>query len=128
MQLLSCHIAIAGDDNSIVVRDIDNPVTYPEMLVLKVLHGAEHVRHVEAIGEIERDSDEERSRLNELYGVSVVSQTFPGITSLPEHDPKVRTRKAKPAPAPEPEGDVFEGAKEASSDPHVDLPAVTKRR
>jgi hypothetical protein len=95
MQLLSCHIAIAGDDNSIIVRDTDNPVTYPEMLVLKALHGGEHVRHIEDIGEVERDNEEERARLNEIYGLDIVRQCFPGVGDVPEKDAKIKVRKVE---------------------------------
>ena len=91
MQLLSCHIAVAGDDANIVVRDYDTAVTYPELLLLKALHGSENVRHIADAGDVERGNDEERSRLRELYGETILKQVFPGdFTELPEHDRKMR--------------------------------------
>jgi hypothetical protein len=129
MQLLSCHIAIAGDDNSIVVRDIDNPVTYPEMLVLKALHGGEHVRHVEDVGEVERDNETERARLNEIYGLDIVRQCFPGVGDIPEKDAKIKVRKVEvtkvevtKAEAKDKDESVFEEDKQSA------LPSVKNKK
>lgn len=95
MQLLSCHIAVAGDDQNIVVREFDTAVTYPELLILKSLHGAENVRHVADAGDVERDNDDERNRLREIYGGEIVKQVFPGDhTPLPEVDRRMRKQTA----------------------------------
>ena len=91
MQLLSCHIAVAGDDHNVVVRGHDTAVTYPELLVIKALHGSENVRHIEDYGDVERDPDEERARLREIYGEPIVRQVFPGEhQALPEFDRRMR--------------------------------------
>ena len=36
--LLSCFVALAGDEDQVVFRGPDNPVTLPEFLVLQVMH------------------------------------------------------------------------------------------
>ena len=36
--LLSCYVALAGDDDQVVFRGEHNPVTLPEFLVLQVMH------------------------------------------------------------------------------------------
>lgn len=96
MQLLSCHIAVAGDDANVIVRDHDTAVTYPELLIIKALHGSENVRHVKDAGDVERDSEEERDRLRELYGELIVKQVFPGAEhqGLPEQDNRMRKAKS----------------------------------
>lgn len=96
MQLLSCYVAVAGDDQNIVVREYDTAVTYPELLVLKALHGGENVRRVADAGDVERDPHDERERLSSLYGKQIVDHVFPGEhTALPEVD-----RRLRPNPAP----------------------------
>jgi len=98
MQLLSCHIAVAGDDHNVVVRDHDTAVTYPELLVLRALHGGESVRHVADAGDVERDPADERERLANIYGREIVNHVFPGEhTQLPVEDRKMRPKKAAPA-------------------------------
>jgi hypothetical protein len=82
MQLLSCRIAVAGDDLNVVVREHDTAVTYPELLVIKALHGSESVREVEDVGDVDRSPEEERDRLKSIYGNEIVRQVFPG-----EHQP-----------------------------------------
>jgi hypothetical protein len=131
MQLLSCYLVIGGDDNSVVVRDHDTAVTYPEMLVLKALHGGENVRQLEDIGAVERDSDAERSRLSELYGEGIVRQTFPGHGDLPERDGKIKVRKVEKPEKAEvtADEDVFDQAdpgapKAAQRDKQTALPGA----
>ena len=83
-QLVGCRINLGGDLGSVIVRDRFRPVTYPEYLVLQVIHGGEqHVHHVMSVGEDERDPEAEYKRLEELYGPMVVT-VFPGAArSLP---------------------------------------------
>ena len=91
MQLLSCSIALGGDDHTIVVREYDTAITFPELLVLKALHGGENIRNIKDAGEVERDSDEERQRLLALYGGEVMRQVFPvEHQPLPEHDARMK--------------------------------------
>lgn len=95
MQTLSCAIAVAGDDHSIVRREYDTAVTFPELLILKALHGPENVRDIADAGDVSRDPDDERQRLRSLYGHAIVMQVFPGEhTPLPEYDQRMR-RKAE---------------------------------
>ena len=109
MQLLSAYIAVAGDDQNVVVREYDTAITFPEMLVLKVLHGSEHVRNIKDAGDVERDPMEERARLSELYGADLIKQVFPGeYTPVPTEDPR-RKREAPPI-----EQDPFDTRKTAA--------------
>lgn len=95
MQMLSCAVAVAGDDHSIVRREYDTAVTFPELLILKALHGPENVRDIADAGDVSRDPDDERQRLRSLYGHTIVAQVFPGEhTQLPEYDQRMRRKKA----------------------------------
>lgn len=99
MQLLSCQVSVAGDDDCIVVKDHDTAVTFPELLVLKALHGEESVRNVAEVGDIERDPEEERQRLQGIYGAEIVRQVFPVMhQALPEADQRMRRAAAEVIP------------------------------
>lgn len=91
MQLLSCRIAVAGDDLNVVVREYDTAVTYPELLVIKALHGSESVRDIEDAGDVDRSPEEERDRLKSIYGQEIVKQVFPGeYQPVPTQDTRMR--------------------------------------
>lgn len=78
-QLIVCQVNIGGDRGTVIVRDRFRPFTYPEYLLMQVLHGGEeHVHHVMSVGYEERDPVAEFDRLGQLYGEEVVAQAFPG--------------------------------------------------
>jgi len=77
-QLLSCIVALGGDQNNKTAKGFDRPVTYPEYLVLQYLHGEASVLDVKEVGRIERSDREERDRLTYVYG-GVVVELFPGL-------------------------------------------------
>jgi hypothetical protein len=109
MQIIGCSIALGGDDGQIVVREAHNPVSYPELLILKSLHGDENVRDVVMLGEDDRDLDGERQRLLGIYGLAAVTTTFPvQHMPLPEGDPRLAKKAAAAAAA---------AAKAAKEDP-----------
>lgn len=90
MQLLTCDIALAGDLTSIVHRGEDEPVSFPELLILQNLHGKESIRNVAQVREEDRDSATERQRLVSLYG-NAVHQVFPAeYQELPVADFRIR--------------------------------------
>jgi hypothetical protein len=127
MQLLSCYISIAGDDDQIVVREHDSAVTFPEMLILKALHGGDSVRNIKDAGEVERDSDEERQRLIALYGYEIVKQVFPGEhTALPEHDARMKRERAKEKEAETP--DVLRAEEPETSETEETVKPAANRR
>jgi hypothetical protein len=102
MQMLSCAIAVGGDDHSIVRREYDTAVTFPELLILKALHGSESVRDIADAGDVSRDPADERERLRSLYGNAIVMQVFPGEhTALPEFDQRMRRKQQAEAKAAE---------------------------
>lgn len=107
-QLLSCDIALGGDILNVVSRHAFIPVTYPEMLVLKYLHGENAVTNIFDVGYVEREERAEYARLVETYKSEVISEKlFPGAgTRLPHGDnryaPRVVGTKINPGVAPVP--------------------------
>lgn len=123
-QLLSATINIGASRDHTVVRGPDDPITYPEMLILQAVHGGiEHVHSVVSVGKADREMSAERERLTQTYGIAFVQSVFPGITTplplsddtiptIEEHNAvlkavgevrtKVRASKAKATSVPEP--------------------------
>lgn len=76
--VLICDVQLAGDMRNTVHRGVDNPVTYPELLVLKNLHGPENVLNARVVATIERTEESERKRLELIYGAAKIAELFPG--------------------------------------------------
>lgn len=64
MQTVDCVVAINGDMRNTVARQ---GVTIPELMLLRELHGADAVRHIQVVGKVASDSAEERERLAGIY-------------------------------------------------------------
>lgn len=96
-QLLTGYVNLGGERNNVAYRGPDNPITYPESLLLQVIHGGqEHVHTLVEIGTVERSNDEEFMRLSEKYG-GVAKAAFPpvgGRVSLPARDDALPTAEA----------------------------------
>jgi hypothetical protein len=92
-QLLSAFVNLAGDRDNVVHRIASEPITYPEMIVLRTIHGGEdHVHGLVDVGTVERPDAVERERLSLIYG-KVVTDVFPGaILSLPAGDTSIPTQ------------------------------------
>lgn len=98
-QMLECLVALAGDEGNIVHRSTDNPVTYPEMLLLQYIHGDDAVSDVFALGEEERDNQNELERLRTTYKAAAVKDVFPGANPrLPTNDSRFKPRMAPTPP------------------------------
>lgn len=97
-QLLSCEVALAGDVLNVVARHAFIPVTYPEMLVLRYIHGGESITKIIDVGYVERSDAEERERLIVAYGRETIQdKMFPGIgTRLPAGDNRYRPDAGNP--------------------------------
>jgi hypothetical protein len=91
-QILVCDVALDGDIRQNVHRGVDNPVTYPERLLLEFIHGPDSVTEIRDIGTVERPMRDERTRLGSTYGDKVVSEVFPGhaaVARLPFSDSSI---------------------------------------
>jgi hypothetical protein len=93
-QLLTCDIALGGDKQNVVARHDLTPITYPEYLVLKFVHGGSSdespITNIFACGTVEREPAEEMARLLETYGAVVRNTIFTGQQPLPLGDEKFR--------------------------------------
>lgn len=94
-QKIAAYINLGGKRDHVSVRGIDNPITYPELLVLRALHGGpDHVHSEVDLGVTEdRTFEDEMRRLTETYG-KVVAQVFPtvgGMIQLPLADEAIPT-------------------------------------
>lgn len=98
-QLLECMVALAGDEQNIVHRSSDTPVTYPELLVLQYIHGDDAVSDVHELGTDERDNQSELDRLRVTYNAAAVKDVFPGANpKLPVGDRRFQPRTAPTPP------------------------------
>jgi hypothetical protein len=74
MHFCTAKVAIAGDEQQIVHRNHFNPVSWPEIEVLFVLHGDGSVSEIKPFVDVPSDEREERDRLDRIYGENVVSK------------------------------------------------------
>lgn len=82
-QLLAAHVNLGASRDDVVYRGEDNPVTLPEVLVLRAIHGGEeHVHSLVSLGTVERDPRTELDRLTSIYG-EIALKVFPTIGGQP---------------------------------------------
>lgn len=92
-QLIGCEIHIGGDRDNTVVKDKFDPVTLPEFVILRTIHGGiDHVHSAVCVGYRELNPETERERLALKYGEALVSGLFPGaMANLPTEDASLPT-------------------------------------
>ena len=109
MQIFHCMVMLAGDMTNVCFRGDDSPVSYPEMILLGLLHGENAIFEVKCVADEPRDNAQERRRLELMYGDKIMASTFPGKWALlPEGDRRYRP----PVVVAEPEQDEFAKAAE----------------
>jgi hypothetical protein len=94
-----CHaeVRLAGDLRNLVVRDAFSPVSWPEIEVLRALHGHDAVENVKVVGEYKQSAKEEKERLRLIYGNNVLEDIFPGKNPQMELEmPGVKSVEAQP--------------------------------
>lgn len=80
MNLVTAEILIGGDLRNTVVRGEHNPITVPEIEVLRAVHGGEETVKVgEPCGTVKRSAKQEKIRLVTRYGKKIVDAIYPGI-------------------------------------------------
>lgn len=83
MDRCACMIALGGDIMNIVARGDDNDaVSWPEVQVLRVIHGQSAVTDVKPIFKEDTTPAEEKARLAELYGEELIDKIFPGVSPM----------------------------------------------
>ena len=91
MHFCTAMVMVAGDKDQIVYRDEFNPISWPEVELLRSIHGDDAVFQVKPFVKVDQNPREERQRLVLRYGKPYVDECFPGrggniITEAPEAD------------------------------------------
>lgn len=77
MHYCCASIKLAGGHQTIVPRDSFNPVSWPEIEIIRAIHGDDAVVDVKPFVRVEQTAKEEKERLLQKYG-SIVEDVFPG--------------------------------------------------
>jgi hypothetical protein len=109
-QLLRCMVALGGDQGNQVYRHRDQPIVFPELPILQLIHGEDAITEIHVVGTWEATNDEVLTRLQTLYQPETIKDVFPGNRprlpvgdasiprcTLPIYVPKP-TRPASPDP------------------------------
>lgn len=80
-QLLRCSVALAGDQEQVVVRHRGNPIVFPELLMLQHIHGEDAISDIWVVGEWDTSQQEVRDRLRQIYGDKYFQEVFPGAAA-----------------------------------------------
>lgn len=78
MHFCTARVNIGNDRDNVAVLSENEPVSWPEILILQHVHGQEAISEVEPFATVEQGSREERQRLVEKYGEHVVTVVFGG--------------------------------------------------
>lgn len=92
-QLLIANIALQNDPRNVVHRGPTNPITLPESLVLRAVHGNSALTEVAELRREDRDHKVELERLSRRYG-GIVGEVFPlvaGRAAIPGVDDDIPT-------------------------------------
>ena len=68
MHFCTAKIALGGDDRNIMTRDRFSPVSWPELDILRFLHGEQSISEVSPFVRVNQNGREERARLALIYG------------------------------------------------------------
>ena len=78
MHFVTCMVRLGGDLLNVVPRGEFNPVSWPEVDVLRTLHGEDSVTDVKAFVKVSQTAKAEKERLRAIYGAMVIEDIFPG--------------------------------------------------
>jgi hypothetical protein len=78
MHFCTAYIAIGNDQEQRAHRHEFNPVSFPEVDLLRYLHGESAVTEVVPFARVEQSPRDERMRLVLIYGEKVVEPVYPG--------------------------------------------------
>ena len=78
MHFCTAMVMVAGDKDQIVFKDKFNPVSWPEIELLRVIHGDDAVSEVKPFVRVDQRPRDERTRLILKYGKPYVDECFPG--------------------------------------------------
>jgi hypothetical protein len=78
MHFCMAQVMIAGDNQQVVHRGLFSPVSWPEIEILRFIHGEDAVTEVKPFARIDQRPRDERDRLVQIYGAEPVERCFPG--------------------------------------------------
>jgi len=78
MHFCICQVRLGGDLRNVVPRGEFNPVSWPEIEVLRFLHGNDSVIDIKAIAKVTQSAKTEKERLIRIYGAATIEEVFPG--------------------------------------------------
>jgi hypothetical protein len=123
---VSCKIQVGGDPGTIVWRTKNRPVPYPEIPILRHLHGETNVFNVEVCGLIPRSAGSiEKNRMATIYGQKAVEEVYPGRSpnidwyvegEEPEFPPEIANAKASSSLPITPLPNAGKGKRETRAD------------
>ncbi len=116
MDHVTCMVLLSNDIQHTVERGAWNPVSFPEVEILRHMHGETAVREIQYLETVKTTTAEEKRRLEGIYGPDIAELVYPGRVPhmemtvgadapKPVAKPKKRTRKPKAAAAVEPVAD-----------------------
>lgn len=92
MHFCVAEIALTGDMRNIMTRNEFNPVSWPEIEAIRVLHGDESIVSVRPFVRVEQTPRAEWQRLAHIYGVEPLAERWGGRNAPTEMDaPGART-------------------------------------
>lgn len=77
MHYCTANIKLAGEHHTVVARDTFNPVSWPEIEIIRGIHGNDSVIDVKPFVSVNVTPKEEKDRLRAIYG-PLVEDVFPG--------------------------------------------------
>jgi hypothetical protein len=78
-------VRLAGDLGYVVPRDNFNPVSWPEIDVIRFIHGEDAVVEIKPIARVNQTAKQEKERLRLIYGPTV-EDVYPGKNPQMELD------------------------------------------
>lgn len=78
MHFVTCMIALGGDIRNVLPRTEFSPVSWPELDIIRSIHGDDSVTDIKPFVKVEQTAKQEKERLMHIYGAAVVENTFPG--------------------------------------------------
>jgi len=78
MDWVECEVMIGGDARMVHYKGQSDPVSIPEVAVLREIHGEESVRNLKYVKTTETSAGEEKLRLLTRYSAAPVNTAFPG--------------------------------------------------
>jgi hypothetical protein len=78
MHFCTAAIAVGGDTRNVMVRDQFNPISWPELDILRLLHGDESITDVVPFMRVNQQGRDERTRLANIYGEGPAQQCWGG--------------------------------------------------